>query len=443
MKKRILLMAIFVIALSLLAVFSASAEEYPLVDDLGTPSWYTGNYELMTDKTSKVVLSNGDGTYTAYPAYYILKYSITVSNGEVTKAYINNIDYSFVNEKDSKNYGLGAIYKIELPNGLTTVESGIFGLNIKEPNVVEVIMSDSITTIGAHAFRGTTKLKKVVLSKNLTAISSYGFYQARGLEEVIFTPGSNEYLDVSKENIFDGCSALKELDLSTRKIRALGSRFLADCTVLGKVTLPESLEDVGYCAIYNCPQLYLASSFLPTSLKTAGFHFLSGCSNINSVLYFPEGFEGFTATYNFSSDKKYPAEITLVFLGRMEGKVPFEMVHTSGRKFNLVFTQNTFADLTGKLVQASTDGTLTFIAVTAATDDKNYIEKAGTLEIVLGNPKDATSNKTDAEGNKIYNINSNCASIYFCGGDNVEVCYNVRTNAVEGSHGNYLTTAYI
>ncbi len=86
---------LFVIAFSLLAVLSVSAEDYTLVDNLGDPGWYTGNYELMTDKESQVVLSNGDGTYTAYPAHYILKYSISVSGGVVTEAYINGFDYSF------------------------------------------------------------------------------------------------------------------------------------------------------------------------------------------------------------------------------------------------------------------------------------------------------------------------------------------------------------
>ena len=173
MKKRILLTAVFVMILSLLAVFSVSAEEYTVVDNLGDPSWYTGNYELITDKTSKVVLSNGDGSYTAYPSYYILKYSITVQDGSVTEAYVNGFDYSFVNEKTGKNYDLGAIYKIELPNGLTTIKSGYFGHSPKEPNVTELVMSDSITSVADHALRNTTNMKKIVFSKNLSLRSFF------------------------------------------------------------------------------------------------------------------------------------------------------------------------------------------------------------------------------------------------------------------------------
>lgn len=440
MKKKALLTVLLIVALSLLAVFSVSAEEYPLVDNLGDPSWYTGNYELMTDKTSTVVLFDGE-TYTAYPAYYILKYAITASNGVVTAANISSVDYSFLKE-NGYNYEAGAIYKIELPDGLTTIYSGIFGLDIKEPNVTEVILPDSMTTVGAHAFRGTTNLKKVVLSKNLTTIDSYAFYQAKGLEEVIFAPDSEAELTI-KDNAFVYCSALKELDLSASKIISLGSNSISECTNLEMLTLPESLETVGYCAIYKNPKMKLASAFLPVNLKTVGQHFLSGCKNINDVIYFPEDFEGFTGTYNFSSDKEYPSALTIVFLGRLEGTLPLEMVHTSSRDFTVILTKNTYADLKGKFLTAGSDGTLCYVGVTADTTDTNYFVKEGCLEIILGNSKDALSKyKTDEKGNVLYYVSNNSAKIYLCGGDNVEVLRNVRTTVAEGKHANYLTTPF-
>ena len=150
MKKKIVLLLSLVVMLMCFFAIIVSAEEYTLVDDLGTPSWYTGNYELMTDKTSKVVLSNGDGTYTAYPAYYVLKYSITVKDGAVTEAYINDLDYSFVNEYASEKMGItysyGALYKIEIPNKVTRIVSDVFGDHNghKETNLTEMVMSDTV-----------------------------------------------------------------------------------------------------------------------------------------------------------------------------------------------------------------------------------------------------------------------------------------------------------
>ena len=455
MKKKIFLMAMMITMIVCLFAIFVSAEtityegqEIEVVNNLGDPSWYTGNYEYMTDKTSLVVLSNGDGTYTAYPSYYILKYSITISNGFISEAAISGFDYSHVN-KTGKNYSAGAICKIELPEGLTKITNTYFGHNPKEPNVTEIVMSDTITTIGSHAFRDISNLKKIVLSKNLTKIGAYGFYNCKGLEEVVFTPGSLEYLDVSEANIFYGCSSLKEMDLSTRKIKALGTSFLSECTNIGKVTLPDCLEEIGYCSLYKCPNLYLASDFLPTSLKKVGFQFLSGCTNSNSVLYFPEGFtggeDGFTSTYIMATERYKTPDTTLVFLGKIEGTINLEQFHaSSGCKLTLIFTKNSFSDLNGTIVTGvKNESTLAFIGKTANTEDTDYYTQNGTLTINLGNASESNSKLgTDESGNTLYNINSKSYTLYFCGGEEVEVSYGVRSSVPNSQWGKHFTTPF-
>ena len=442
--KKIFIIMLIALTMCLLLALSVSAEEYDFVDDLGDPEWYTGNYQLMTDKTSRVVLSNGDGTYTAYPAYYVLKYSITVKDGIVTEAYVNGFDYSFVNENTDKNYEAGAMYKVELPYGLTKIASGMFGHKPKEPNIVELVMSDTIVRIDDHALREMKCMKKVVVSKNITYVGTYAFYRSTALEEVIFPAGSDDVVDITRENIFEGCIALKELDLSKKNIKTLGSSFLSGCTNLGRVTLPDSLEVIGYCSLYQNPNMYLASDFLPSSLKTVGFHFLSGCKSINKVLYFPDGFEGFTSTYNLSSDKAYAPEITLVFLGEMEGTMNFEQLHTtSGRKFTLIFTKNKFSDLAGNIVASSGDGTLTFVGKTADTEDTDYWEQQGTLIINFGSAGESNGKyKEDENGNILYYVSSNSYNVIFCGGDEVEVCYGVRSSVINSQWGKYFTTPF-
>ena len=447
--KKLLITILIALTMCLFLAFAVSAEDYELIDDLGDPSWYTGNYQLMTDKTSKVVLSNGDGTYTAYPAYYVLKYYIAVKDGAITEAYINGFDYSFVNEKTGRGYESGAIYKIELPYGLTTIKSDYFGFYPKEANVVELVMSDSITSVAAHAFRNDKSsnklhLKKIVFSKNLTSVGAYAFLKVNTLETVEIPAGTDAELDFSGSQIFMGCSSLKSLDLSKRNIKVLGGSFLEECTSLEKLTLPDTLEEIGSCSIYKCPKLYLASDFLPKNLKKVGFHFLSGCSSINKVLFFPEGFEAFTSNYNISSDKAIAPDLTFVFLGRMEGTMDFQQAKPQGRKITFIFTKNTYSDLSGQFLTAYQDGdTLAFIGKTADESDTNYIEKTGTLTLNLSGA--TTTNRsygTDADGNTLYAVSNDSYRLYFCGGDSVEFCRNVRTNAATGSDVNYFTTPF-
>ena len=448
--KKLIVTMLLALSLCVFLAFAVSAEEYNTVDNLGDPDWYTGIYQLITDKASKVVLSNGDGTYTAYPAYYILKYSITVKDGAISEAYINDFDYSFVNGKTGKNYKAGAIYKIELPYGLTTIKSDYFGFYPKEANVVELVMSDSITSVAAHAFRNdksSTKLhlKKIVFSKNLTSIGAHAFLKLSTLETVEFPAGTDAVLDLSAAEIFKGCSSLQSLDLSKRNVKVLGDNFLEDCSSLEKLSLPESLEEIGSCSIYKCPKLYLASDFLPKNLKKVGFHFLSGCKSVNKVIFFPEGFEAFVSNYNISSDKEIAPDLTFVFLGRMEGTMNFEQAKPQGRKITFIFTKNTYSDLNGRFLTAYQDGDkFAFVGKTVDANDTNYIEKTtGTLTLKLGNP--ATTNSsygTDASGNTLYAVSNESYRLYFCGGDSVEVCYNVRTKAATGSDANYITTPF-
>jgi hypothetical protein len=128
----------------------------------------------------------------------------------------------------------------------------------------------------------------------------------------------------------------------------------------------------------------------------------------------------------------------------MEGTIPLEQVHASKRKFNIVFTKNTYADLKGSFVTACDDGTYAYVGKTADENDTNYIAKDGTLELILGNPKDANNKyKVDENGNTLYYFDKNYAmNIYLCGGDNVEVCYNVRSTNVVSGYANFITTPF-
>ena len=122
----------------------------------------------------------------------------------------------------------------------------------------------------------------------------------------------------------------------------------------------------------------------------------------------------------------------------------FQQAKPKGRKITFIFTKNTYSDLSGKFLTAYQDGdTLAFIGKTADANDTNYIEKTGTLTLNLSGA--TTTNRsygTDADGNTLYAVSNDSYRLYFCGGDSVEFCRNVRTNAATGSDVNYFTTPF-
>ena len=438
MKKKIVLLLSLIVMLMCFFAIVVSAEEYTLVDNLGTPSWYTGNYELMTDKTSKVVLSNGDGTYTAYPAYYILKYSITVSDGKISKAVISDFDYSFVNEKAEKSYDYGAIYKIEIPSGITQIDKDLFGDHdggIKETTVTEIIMSDTVTSISAHAFRSAPNLKKVVFSKYLVKMGEASFLNCSNLEQIVFPAGSTAVLDMSANDLFRNCSKLQSVDLSTRNVNQLGSHCFNGCTLLGEVKLPDTIVSFGGQCFYYCENMYFASDFLPTSLTSVGFHFMTGAKHANSVLYFPEGFTALSTTHAFAEGKYYNENgLTLVFLGKMTNIELGQYRQSSSGKLKIILTQNDYSDLAGETVTIiEENGTLGFISQSG--NGTAITEKTGTLTINMCDSNFPASNsKWKTVDGITYNyVNRDAYEIYFCNGDDIELCYGLRSDNIDGA----------
>lgn len=447
MKKKILFFTLLVSFIICLFAISSNAEMtypngYPAEDNVTyvydtdgvtklDPDWYTGNYALaIQDKESTVVLFDGTN-YKRYPAYYVVKPSkVTVTDNVATAVDLNNtsIDYTWLNTKLETTYAAGALYTIEIPNGVTYISRNLFGSennsNTKEPNHVRVVMPDSITKIDSQSFRMMPSCKEIVLSKNLTDLPSWSFSGSTKLETVVIPEGS-ELLTMG--NAFSGCSALSSINLgNASKLTTLNGTFNS-CSLLGEITLSDTIQTIGDNTFYNCTNLYFTSDYLPKSLKTIGSnitstrfesHFLSGCKSMNDVLIFPEGFSDLGASYSFQSIKTESGNpIKLVFLGKMT------RINFSGNtlkefgSITLYFAQNSASDLNGEIISSD---------LSAMTYDPTSYEDHTGDEYTLK----LSYNEKDSINSTNGNINSGSAKLVFCGDGTKEpeYVYIVRFN---------------
>ncbi len=459
MKKKLLMAFIAVVAFVCLFTIAISAktvtyegQEIELVDNLGDPSWYTGNTALaIQDKVSIVILKDSDGNMKAYPSYYILKFGVDVKDGAVTQAYVNGVDYSFVNEKASTSYESGSIYYIEFPYGMTKCSgNSIFGKDndVKpEPNFVEVVIPNSVTAMDQQAFRRMNSCKKITLSKNIKSIPSWAFCGSTKLETVVFPDGS---LLESTGNSFSNCTSLSSINLEAcTNLKTLGGSAFAYCTSLRKLALPDSIETIESQAFYRIGEIELASDYLPKNLKTLGTHFMSGNKVINEVLYFPAGFTDMSASYHFNDGYTPNTTLTLVFLGKMTnvnlGNFLLADVTNNGSKkpLTIVFAQNTFDELNGTFIQGvDYNGTFGYIYSKGDATAPYTVKADGALTLTLNNndPNSEASLGTNENGDKIYNAEIAPANIIFCGGETVEQCYSVRTNDTDKGWFRFFTT---
>ena len=440
-------------------------EEIELVNNLGDPSWYTGNTALaIQDKESIVILKDSEGNMKAFPSYYILKFGVDVKDGVVTQAYVlwadqNGVDYSFINDKLGTSYASGSIYYIEFPYGMTKcMSNSIFGRDNDskpEPNFVEVVIPDSVTVIDQQAFRKMNSCKKVTMSKNLTSIPSWAFCGSPMLETVVFPEGS---LLESTGNSFSGCTALSSINLENcTSLKILGASLFNGCTSLNYINLPDSIEEIQDYVFYKMGDIEFASDYLPKNLKTIGSydresfnsHFLSGCILVNETLYFPEGFTSLHAKYAFNDGFTPNTHTTLVFLGKMTEvnisnvQLTYWTNYGSKKPLTLVFAQNTYDELNGDFVQiVDYNGTQGYISKNGdgSAPYTNYAN--GTLTVKLSNNDPNSYNKlgTDANGNTVCATSNAPATLIFCGSETVEYCYSVRNNHSDKGWYRFFTT---
>ena len=104
-------------------------------------------YKDGFDTTSRVLLSNGDGTYSTYPSNYIIKGTDAVFSN-------NEIDLSALRAASGKNYTNASIIRFEMPVGFTSVQSSTFrtGSGLKVTSLLTVKIPEGVVSLGDYVF---------------------------------------------------------------------------------------------------------------------------------------------------------------------------------------------------------------------------------------------------------------------------------------------------
>ncbi|HFI0644478.1 TPA: leucine-rich repeat protein [Streptococcus suis] len=206
--------------------------------------------------------------------------------------------------------------RIEIPEGMTTIDSGAFsgnktlkeiilpstltsiGYNAFENSGLEkLVLPVSLTSIGDRAFAGISTLKEVVIPKNVTYAPNI-FTGSENLKKVTFEDGMTVipasilagtsveeiHLPTSVETIdsyaFSENKYLKKINLKDG-VKAIYSGAFAGNSSLVQVELPDSLEYVADSAFSGTTSL--TSIALPTNVKQIGqgAFYDSGLTSIN------------------------------------------------------------------------------------------------------------------------------------------------------------------
>lgn len=169
----------------------------------------------------------------------------------------------------------------------------------KNTTLENVIINDSVETIGGRAFFSCSSLKNITLPRGLKTIEDYAFYKCNSLTsielpELLETISQGAFYQCPIENIiipdsvknigmgaFYGCTSLKSVKLSN-SLNSIGRLMFSYCSGLESITIPNSVESIGFGAFTSCTSLKnINFSNTLKSIDRAAFQNCSALKNID------------------------------------------------------------------------------------------------------------------------------------------------------------------
>lgn len=149
-------------------------------------------------------------------------------------------------------------------------------LYLHDKEVKDLIIPNSVTSIGPNTFYGCSSLTSLTIPNSVTSIGDDAFSGCTGLTSATI-PNSVTNIGGSA---FRDCSSLTSLTISN-SITNIEGRVFYGCSSLTSLTIPNSVTYIGEEAFKDCSKLTNVS--IPSSLtQIRGFAF-KGCGNLEAV----------------------------------------------------------------------------------------------------------------------------------------------------------------
>ena len=153
--------------------------------------------------------------------------------------------------------------------------------------ITNLIIPNSVTSIGSYAFRGCSGLTSVTIGNSVTSIGYSAFSGCSGLTSVTI-PNSVTSIGTSA---FYGCSGLTSITIPN-SVTSIGSYAFNGCSGLTSVTIGNSVTSIGSYA-FDCENLATVVSLIENPFvingKSTNFRVFSQNTFMNATLYVPTG----------------------------------------------------------------------------------------------------------------------------------------------------------
>ena len=149
-------------------------------------------------------------------------------------------------------------------------------LYLNDSEIKDLVIPNSVTSIGDYAFEGCSGLTSVTIPNSVTSIGDWAFYGCSGLTSVTIP---NSVTSIGNGAFYD-CSGLTSVTIGN-SVTSIGYRAFSGCSGLKSVTIPNSVRYIGNSAFEGCSGL--TSITIPSSVTSIEWYAFYGCSGLTSV----------------------------------------------------------------------------------------------------------------------------------------------------------------
>ncbi|MBQ9976114.1 MAG: leucine-rich repeat domain-containing protein, partial [Clostridia bacterium] len=162
-----------------------------------------------------------------------------------------------------------------IPDSVTSIGNYAF---YKCASLTSVTIPDSVTSIGSSAFSNCTSLTSLTIPDSVTSIVSSAFYDTSYYNNSSNWENGVLYIGnhlIEAQTSINGSYTIKN------GTKCIASSAFSNCTGLTSVTIPDSVTSIGSSAFYNCDSL--TSVTIPDSVTSIGYDAFYNCDSLTSV----------------------------------------------------------------------------------------------------------------------------------------------------------------